>query len=146
MAERGSIAGRWHLVSAATPDGHLPAHRLDLIFYDEGDGLRGAVLLRTGAEVPLQALSVTETELRLQVSPLEDASGERPFLVMSPVGDRFEGAWDMAGAADIRLKLVRAADPTPDSAPGGDTLPRDAPANPTAVGPLHTRRGGAPAG
>ena len=107
-----SIGGRWHLVSVTESEGAAPEHGVDLVFYDEPAGLRGAVRSKgDGREFPLQSVSFTGTELRLQMSPRPGTSGANlPFLVMAPVGDHFEGGWAIPGTAHLRLKLIRASD------------------------------------
>jgi hypothetical protein len=45
----GSLAGRWHLVAAECPDDPIPPHRVALVFHDEPDGVRGAILSRATA-------------------------------------------------------------------------------------------------
>ena len=105
-----TLAGRWHLVAAECPDDEIPSHRVDLIFYDDTSGLRGAILSRVDhSEVPLQSVAFDGFELRLQmgVSPAQPAS-EPPFLVMKRTEGRFEGGWARPGVEHIRLKLVRA--------------------------------------
>jgi hypothetical protein len=104
------VAGRWHLVAAECPEDEIPQHRVDLVFHDEADGLRGAILPRgDGSEIPLQAVAFNGEELCLQMSvPRGRPAADAPFLVMAAVADRFEGGWDTPGAEHIRLKLIRA--------------------------------------
>jgi hypothetical protein len=106
----GALAGRWHLVAAECPEDQIPQHRVDLVFHDEPDGVRGAVLSRgDGSEIPLQAVAFSGAELRLKMSaPRGQPAADSPFLVMTPVADRFEGGWDTPGTEHIRLKLIRA--------------------------------------
>jgi hypothetical protein len=107
-----SLAGRWHLFGAELPDSPLPDHRVDLVFYDDDAGLRGAMQARGGSqELPLRSVTFDGTELRLQPATMPNAAllDDPPFLVMRPVAGRFEGSWDMPGAEHIRLKLVRAS-------------------------------------
>ena len=110
MKPRNSLAGRWHLVAATADEDQVPHHRVDFVFHDEPTGPRGAILSRNdGGEVPLQRVIFSGTELRLQMSPRPGASGsDLPFLVMTAVEDRFEGAWATPGAEGPRLKLIRA--------------------------------------
>ena len=108
---RGSLAGRWHLVAAECPENQIPGHRVDLVFYDEPAGLRGAVLprRRDRNEIPLQAVTFSGEELRLKMPvPPGQPAADPPFLVMAPVADRFEGGWETPEAKHIRLKLIRA--------------------------------------
>jgi hypothetical protein len=103
-----SIAGLWHLLASTQDEGDLPAHRVDLVFRDDADGLRGAMVLRiAGREVPLRHLSFDGRELRLQMGITAGTGVEPPFLVMTAVDDHFEGGWDSPIAPPIRLKLVR---------------------------------------
>jgi hypothetical protein len=106
----GSLAGRWHLVSADCPERELPDHRVDLVFHDNPAGLCAAILSRQdGSEIPLQSVSFSGGELRVKMSvPTGPPTTDAPTLVMVAVGDRFEGAWDTPGAEHIRLKLIRA--------------------------------------
>jgi PhnB protein len=134
-------------VALDAPEDELPPHRLDLVFRDDTAGLIGAVLLRSGNEIPLQSLTFSGTELRLQLRPPDFAPDtEMPFLVMTPAGDRFEGRWNSPETADIPLKLVRmSASATGDRA--ADRLADDptrapAPAE-AALAPLLSVRGGA---
>ena len=108
--DRPSIDGRWHLVPATCADGEIPTHRVDLIFHDEPDGLRGALLSRVDdRQVPLHSLTFDGVELRLRMSAAPiPTSAESPYLVMRVTTDHFEGAWDGPGTEHIRLKLVRA--------------------------------------
>ncbi len=105
-----SIRGRWHLISAACPEGEIPAHRVDLVFHDEPNGLRGAVLSRVDDRtLPLHSVTFDGVELRLQMSAAPIPRGaESPYLVMRVTADHFEGAWDGSGTEHVRLKLVRA--------------------------------------
>jgi len=109
--ERGTfIQGRWHLISGDSPEGEIPEHRVDLVFHDEPDGLRGAVLSRADdRQLPLHTVTFDGVELRLQMlaNPIPRRA-ESPYLVMRVTGDHFEGAWDALGAESCRLKLVRA--------------------------------------
>ena len=107
---RGSLAGRWHLVAADCPKDEIPQHRVDFVFYDEPDGLRGAILSRVdGSEFPLHTVAFNGAELRLKMSvPPGQPPVDPPFLVMAAVADRFEGGWEPPGMEHIRLKLVRA--------------------------------------
>lgn len=108
MGSTLTFDGRWHLVPASVPDGQIPAHRMDLIFFDEPSGLRGAVLSRVdGSEVPLHSVTFDGSELRLRIgSSSIPKSAESPYLIMRASVDRFEGAWDGPGA-HVPLKLVR---------------------------------------
>jgi hypothetical protein len=107
---KGSMAGRWHLVPLECPEDQIPHHRVDLVFHDEADGLRGAILSRAdGSEIPLQTVAFNGQELRVKMSvPRGQPAADPPFLVMAAVADRFEGGWDTPGAEHIRLKLIRA--------------------------------------
>jgi hypothetical protein len=109
---RRSIAGRWHLVDVNSPEDQLPPHRVDLVFRDGPKGLHGAILShRDGEEIPLQSVSFTGAELRLQMAPRPGTSGSNlPFLVLAAVEDRFEGGWTVPGTERLRLKLIRARD------------------------------------
>jgi hypothetical protein len=107
---RGVLDGRWHLIAAECPEDQIPQHRVDLVFHDEPTGLRGAILSRAdGREIPLETVAFSGSELRLKMpgAPGQPAA-DPPSLVMAPVADRFEGAWDRPGTEHIRLKLVRA--------------------------------------
>jgi hypothetical protein len=81
-----------------------------LVFHDEPDGVRGAILSRgDGSEIPLHTVSFSGAELRLKMSaPRGQLAADPPFLVMAAVADRFEGGWDTPGTEHIRLKLIRA--------------------------------------
>ena len=107
---RGALAGRWHLIAAECREDELPQHRVDLVFHDEPAGLRGAILSHAdGREVPLHTVAFDGAELRLKMfGPPGQPAADPPFLVLAPVGDRFEGNWDKPGVEHIRLKLVRA--------------------------------------
>jgi hypothetical protein len=104
-----SVVGRWSLVSIETDEENLPGHRVDFDFREGAQGLHGVVLNRfAGAEIPLQTLTFDGETLRLQMSPPPGRQMDPlPFLVMTRVGDRFEGRWDMSVAAHLKLKLVR---------------------------------------
>jgi hypothetical protein len=108
-----SIDGRWHLVGVNTPEDQIPQHRVDLVFHDDTDGLRGAILSRhDGSEIPLQAVAVSDGNLRFKMGPAPgEPATDSPFLLLTAVEDRFEGAWDMPGAEHLRLKLVRSPRP-----------------------------------
>jgi hypothetical protein len=105
----GFLDGRWQLVAAEYPDGVIPDHRVDLVFYAEAAGLRGAILSRgDGKEIPLHTVLFSGAELRLKMSMAPGQPGaDPPFLVMAAVADRFEGGWDLPGTEHIRLKLIR---------------------------------------
>jgi hypothetical protein len=107
---RVSLAGRWHLVAAECPEDQVPQHRVDLVFQEESDGLRGAIVSRAdGSEIPLQTVSFNGVELRLRMSgPPDQPAADVPFLVMAAVAGRFEGGWDRPGTGHVRLKLIRA--------------------------------------
>ena len=104
------VAGRWHLVAADCPEDQIPDHRVDFVFHNEPAGLRGVVLSRVdGREIPLHTVAFNGAELRLRMAVRpSQTTADPPFLVMTPVGDRFEGAWDGPGIPHIRLKLIRA--------------------------------------
>lgn len=106
----GSLAGGWHLVGVECPKGVIPEHRVDLVFHDEPDSVRGAILSRVdGSEIPLQEVAFSGAELRLKMTaPGGQPETDPPSLIMAAVGDYFEGGWDMPGTEHIRLKLVRA--------------------------------------
>lgn len=108
--DRESIHGRWHLIDAGCADGQIPDHRVDLAFYDEPVGLRGAILSRVdGREVPLHSVTLQGSELRLRMQVASVHQGaDSPSLVMRAVADHFEGGWNAPGVEHIRLKLVRA--------------------------------------
>jgi len=110
--DRDSLTGRWHLLAADWPEHELPHHRVDLVFHDDADGLRGAIRSRVDdTEIPLQAVTFSGGELRVQMAaPPGGLTGDAPTLVMANAGGRFEGGWDMPGAEHIRLKLIRARD------------------------------------
>ena len=109
-----SLAGRWHQLAAELPDDPIPQHRVDLVFHEDPAGLRGAVLSRRGgSEIALGEIAFDGVTLRLKMSAAPGQPiGDTPFLVMAPVADRFEGAWDQPGLEGIRLKLVRAREET----------------------------------
>lgn len=109
MTDTFSIAGRWSLVPIDTDEQNLPGHRVDFDFREGPEGLHGVVLNRfAGAEIPLQTLTFDGHTLRLQMSPPPKREMDPlPFLVMTLVGDRFEGKWDMPSAARLHLKLLK---------------------------------------
>ena len=104
-----SVIGRWSLVSIDTDENNLPGHRVDFDFREGPEGLHGVVLNRfAGAEIPLQTLTFDGETLRLQMSPPpKQQMDPLPFLVMTRVGDHFEGRWDMKAAQHLHLKLLR---------------------------------------
>ena len=110
----GSLAGRWHLLAAESPDDQIPQHRVDLVFHEDPAGLRGAVLSRrNGSEIAIGEVGFDGVTLRLKMGAAPGQPiGDLPFLVMTPVADRFEGAWDQPGLEGLRLKLVRAREET----------------------------------
>jgi hypothetical protein len=110
--QRGSvnIAGKWYLTDLATDEAVVPEHRVDFIFYNEGDRYRGAVLLRSGVENPLAALEFDGTKLRLQMkAPTGKSQDEMPSLMVDFTNNRFEGYYYNSANALIgpKLKLVR---------------------------------------
>ena len=67
--DRDSLTGRWHLLAAEWPEHELPHHRVDLVFHDDADGLRGAIRSRVDdTEIPLQAVTFSGGELRVQMA------------------------------------------------------------------------------
>jgi hypothetical protein len=85
----GLLAGCWHLVAATCPEGQVPQHRVDLVFYDGPAGLRGAILSRNdGPEIPLVAVDFNGVGLRVKMSARPGApAADPPSLVMAVVAD-----------------------------------------------------------
>ncbi len=84
---------------------------MDLRFQAKGEQFRGAILnRRTGEEILLAEAVFDGSELRLQMQPPphQERAG-MPWLVMTRIGERFEGCWHLQGQAiGPRLKLTRA--------------------------------------
>ena len=106
------LQGDWHLVDLATDEQHIPQHRMDLRFAVRRKTLDGAFLNRnTGDEIPLAAAAFNGAELRYQMTPAPGRTqAEMPWMVMTRIGDRFEGRWETSPGVPIgpTLKLVRA--------------------------------------
>ena len=108
--DSSNMAGKWYLTDLANDDAVVPDHRVDFIFYNEGERYRGAVLLRNGRENPLAGLEIDGTKLRLQMkAPTGKSQGGMPWLVADFVNSRFEGYYYNSADAPIgpKLKLVR---------------------------------------
>ncbi len=106
--------GKWLLLGAGENPERKPVHGVQLIFRQESDGLRGAIVKwGSGDEIPLASLHFDGSTLRLQMQPDEGYAGELPTLNMEAVDDRFEGYWVNArgerqgGLRAPKLKLVR---------------------------------------
>ena len=107
-----SVAGTWHLIGTDDDEVHVPQHRVDLVFRDEGGRLTGAVQSRVaGREIPLAVLEFDGASLRLWMTAMGGGrQDDLPTLVMKAAGDRFEGEWVRADgrSTGLQLKLVRA--------------------------------------
>ena len=91
-----TIAGKWHLLDIAADKRNIPLHRVDLVFYAEENGFRGAVLDRVNAsELPLTIVQFDGSTLKLQMRP------DAPVLMMRTVGEKLEGHW-MKSATEKR--------------------------------------------
>ena len=109
-ADAEAIIGKWYLVEFAADETAIPEHRVDFVFYAEGAGYRGAVLLRTGVEKPLKSVQFDGKILRLQMmAPDGQSQAEMPWLVVTLMNGRFEGYYQNSAGAPIgpKLKLVR---------------------------------------
>jgi hypothetical protein len=108
-----AVLGDWHLIEASADSSPIPEHRMDLRFQNSAGGLRGAILSRRdGSEIALANSEFDGSTLRFQLrAPDGRAQTEMPIMMMTRVGDNFEGMWtDSAGQAmGPRLKLVRAS-------------------------------------
>jgi hypothetical protein len=107
-------SGTWLLLGAGENPERKHVHGVQLVFRQEIDGLRGAIVKwKTGDEIPLASLHFDGSALRVQMQPDEDYAGEVPVLTMQLVEDRFEGYWmnsngeRMHGPQAPKLKLVR---------------------------------------
>jgi len=97
-----TITGKWHLLDIAADERNIPLHRVDLVFYAEENGFRGAVVdLVNGGEHPLAMLQFDGSTLKLQMQ------ADMPILVMHPLGEKFEGYWMTERLRKLKLKLVR---------------------------------------
>src|SRR5205809_7298992 len=76
----GSLAAPCHLVAAGCPKDQIRQHRVDLVFHDQPDGVRGAVLdRRDGSEVPLQTITFNGEQIRLKMSaPRDQTAADTP--------------------------------------------------------------------
>ena len=108
--DQSNIAGKWYLTDLASDDAVVPVHRVDFIFYNEGNRYHGAVLLRSGVERPLAGLEFDGMKLRLQMKASTGKSqDEMPWLVADFTNNRFEGYYYNSANAPTgpKLKLVR---------------------------------------
>ena len=97
-----TIAGKWHLLHIAADECNIPLHRVDLVFYAEDNGFRGAVVDRViGSEHPLAMLQFDGSTLKLQMQT------DTPMLVMHPLGEKFEGCWMTDRLRKFKLKLLK---------------------------------------
>src|SRR5438045_1319468 len=89
------LDGDWHELDLNADEQHIPQHRMDLRFAAREGRLRGAILNRnTGDEIPLAGVAFDGRELRFQMDPPPGRSpAEMPWMVMTRVGDKFEGRW-----------------------------------------------------
>ena len=107
------LAGKWHLLDSAADESTIPHHRVDLIFKTDGEQLKGAMLNRvTGEEMPLAEVGFDGSTLQIQMqasSEIEQAA--MPTLVMTALGDKWEGHWRNSDGEDpvnMRLKIIKA--------------------------------------
>ncbi len=104
------IAGKWYLTDLASDESVIPDHRVDFVFYKEGNEYRGTVLLRSGVENPLASLQFDGTTVRLQMTARSGRpQDEMPWLVVNFVNNRFEGYYYNSPNTSVgpKLKLVR---------------------------------------
>jgi hypothetical protein len=105
-----SIVGKWYLTAFVEDESKIPDHRVELIFYADGKGYRGAVLLINGKEDPLAAVQFDGVTLRFQMTaPAGKPQAEMPWFVATLVNGRFGGFYFNSANAPMgpKLKLVR---------------------------------------
>ncbi len=118
MPDIRTIAGTWRLVSAKHAS--VPtSHYVEFVFSVEGERVRGAFNKRNAdGQLPVDVV-LDGSRLRVRIPPVpstdaaETDAAERPWLVLAPVDDAFEGYWQWASGKRIEpaiaLRLVRVA-------------------------------------
>ena len=116
MRDIQTIDGAWRLTSAGQASAVLPTpHHVKFVFSVEGGRVRGAIARQdNGGQFPVEVL-LDGPGFRLRIIPPVPIPGdpvELPWLVLTPVGDAFEGYWERASGGRLKpaiaLRLVRA--------------------------------------
>jgi hypothetical protein len=105
-----TIVGKWYLTDFKANETKVPDHRVDLIFYAEGNGYRGAILSTSGLEIPLASVHFDGVTLRFQMTTESTIpQTEMPWFVATLVSGRFEGYYQNSSNTTVgpKLKLVR---------------------------------------